>query len=304
MKLLLFSDLQLDASETNTQRGRDAFSYLCGLAAQLHVDALCCAGNLYDDRSASVETLEFLATELERIPQIKAIFAPGSTDWYHQGCGYDHISDLPNVHVFTQPRLIGHPVGDAIIWGAAHVAPHQPTGFFDGFTATPADAVQVALFYGHEVNAYAADQSPRRPYPVTAPFQAAQAARAGITHVFAGGLSARTDDRVTYASGGGAVSAVVRPDGTVERRFWHDPSGPAEAAGRLLPAEEPEEAWLTDILDGQEPDLATFDGQATMLARFVTDVDTSHAADRNLRRAVLRAGIRGAREGARHSDAD
>lgn len=298
MRLLLFSDLQLDANHPIHPAARDTFASLCDLAIELEVDAVGCAGNLYRDGSADDETARFLIEQLRRLRPIDAIFTPGSSDWYYEGCLYDRLRSVSGVHVFTGSRLSRLDIGDTILWGAAHRAPHQTLGFLDGFHAPRAAKQQVALFHGMEADAY---DHHREVLEATAPFRAEQVPRAGLSHVFAGGLPAQYDDWYTYPGRGTAVRMTVPPAGQVERR-WYDLPDPGPLPEQESSDDGPEPAWIADILDGPEPDISGYDDRATVLARFVTDVDTSLDAD--LRRRVLRAGLRAADEGVRPRHVD
>jgi DNA repair exonuclease SbcCD nuclease subunit len=114
VRLLLFSDLHLDAkfawasaqgSRRRRQAIRDCLSQICALAVSLDVEALCSAGDLYEQRRFTPDTAEFLRDSFARLSSIRVFLAPGNHDWFGPASLYEQVDWSDNVHVFREPRL-------------------------------------------------------------------------------------------------------------------------------------------------------------------------------------------------------
>jgi DNA repair protein SbcD/Mre11 len=204
MKILLFSDLHLDTpfrwagpelARRRRQALRDTLVRICRLADEHRVDALACAGDLYEHELFSPDTGEFLRTTFGAVSR-PVLLAPGNHDWYGPASLYAQLPWSPNVHVFTEDRLQPLELADGFtVWGAAHRAPANTDGFLDDF-AVDRDGVNVGLFHGSERGFLAFQESGKRPH---APFSAGQIEQAGLAHAMLGHYhSPRFADRYTY----------------------------------------------------------------------------------------------------------
>lgn len=235
MRLLLFSDLHLDAPGTETSTViapaelRAAFERILQLARELKADAVCSAGNLYDQNDLAPDTADVLWNGFAGIHPIPVFLVPGSSDWYSPGSLYRKPWSN-NVQVFTQAHLTPLTIAHGVtLWGAAHIAPTQPLGFLSSGDVRPA-GVNLALFHGCERAAF---DEQRMDGPLTAPFHAHQIRQAGFDHALVGHLPGpRAEEDYTYpgrprprpadgSSIGGAVLVTVHSDGSVDRQ-WHD----------------------------------------------------------------------------------
>ena len=109
MKLLLFSDLLVDGrADAYTMQidPRAAFREICELAVELRVDAVCCAGNLYDQSFHAGDTADFLRAGFAGIDTIPVYIAPGRSDWFSLDSLYSETSWSTNVHIFREPYLV------------------------------------------------------------------------------------------------------------------------------------------------------------------------------------------------------
>lgn len=258
MRLLLFSDLLLDAADGDTVMRRSALSRLCSLAARLNVDVVCCAGNLFGVPGATVATAEVVRSAFAGIQPIPVLVTPGSADWL--GCGlYDRVEWPPNVRIFTEPRLTPHRLNQITIWGAAHVEPVHTSGFLDSFLGAGTNR-DLALFFGAERTAFAQAAG-----PITAPFDANQARYFGLRHVLAGGLAEpRLAENYTYPGAsrfGNAMVITVGEDGALDHTAYS-----------LSDQQPAEPAWITEILDGEGIEAAEEYRGHTIFQRFMDDV--------------------------------
>jgi exonuclease SbcD len=246
VRLLLFADLHLDTPDSgmSPEDSRAAFRRICELAGSLRVDAVCAAGNLFDNDRLAPDTAAVLRTGFDEINPIPVFIAPGTTDWLIPGSIYRGSAWSRNVHVFREPHLSHHTLATGFtLWGAAHVQPVHPLGFL-GTGETRPGGVNVALFHGCERAAFA-EQSTTGSItgPITAPFHGHQVRSSGLNHALVGHLPApsATPD-YTYPGTRGAVLVTVHSDGSVQQE-WYDvleqspftkepdpPAPPAEAA--------------------------------------------------------------------------
>jgi len=239
MRLLLFSDLHLDTpfrwappelARARRQALRATMTRVCRLAADLRADALCCGGDLYEQERFTPDTAEFLRTSFEQLNPLPVFLAPGNHDWFGPVSLYRHVSWPPNVCVFTEDRLRPVELVDGLtIWGAAHRAPANTSGFLDGFRVDRG-GVNVALFHGSEQAELPFQEQGKGPH---APFYAEQIAMAVIDHALLGHFHVPKDaarhtypgnpDPLTFGESGdrGAVLVSVAADGSVVRERHH-----------------------------------------------------------------------------------
>lgn len=234
MKLLLFADLHLDApfawatpevSRRRRRNRRETLSRIVSLAEEERVDAVLCAGDLFEHDRIGPDTMEFLRTTFAR-SGLRFFLAPGNHDWYSSRSPYAQVEWSPNVHVFTDARLAPVELDDGItLWGAAHMAPANTDGFFAGFSVDRG-GLNLALAHASERSLLAWQESGKQPH---APFEAAEIVAAGLAHAFVGHYHRPRDaERHTYPGNPdpldfgeegerGAVLATVTPDGSIQR---------------------------------------------------------------------------------------
>jgi exonuclease SbcD len=233
LKVVLFSDLHLDApfrwAPPSLGRRlrlalRETLQRICQLAVDAEVDALLCAGDLYEQESFTPDTANFLRSSFADLAPIRVFVAPGNHDWYGPESLYRQVSWSSNVHVFSESRLTAARMTDGFaLWGAAHRAPANTDDFLVGFHAN--DGTQnVALFHGSEHGFLLEQGTGKTPH---APFSEAEIPESGLLHAFVGHYHQPRDGRwLTYAGspqalafGEGAGSAVVIEiaDGEVRR---------------------------------------------------------------------------------------
>jgi len=178
VRFLQFSDLHLDSSLTSGRLGfspekvrirqqeiRSVLGAACQLATERAVDLVLVPGDLFDDESVSLDTVNFVIDHFGRLDPIPVVIAPGNHDFYSLGSPYN--SELltarrqrpwpPNVKIFTSARWeIWNPPGlpAVSITGMAHAA---GTPLSDRLVAAgvPRDAsapLQILVFHGSRDN--------------------------------------------------------------------------------------------------------------------------------------------------------
>lgn len=234
MRLLLFSDLHLDApfawaqprvARARRQALRTCLLRICDLARDLGVGAVCCAGDLYEQERITADTAAFLRDAFARLP-MPVLLAPGNHDWLGPTSLYRQVDWPANVHIFTGSRLEPVPLADGLtLWGAAHAAPANTPGFLDGFRVR-GDGVHVALFHGSEQSGLSFEDDGKRPH---APFRASQIPESGLHHALVGHFHTPRDapwhtyagnpEPLTFGETGerGAVVVTVDAAGRVAR---------------------------------------------------------------------------------------
>lgn len=234
MKLLLFADLHLDApfawaspetARSRRRNRRETLTRILALAQEEGVDAILSAGDLFEQERVSPDTVEFLRASFART-DVPIYLAPGNHDWLSDRSPYALVDWSPNVHVFTEARLLPVTLADGLtLWGAAHRAPANTDGFFAGFRPDRGGQ-HLALAHASERSLLGWQEEGKQPH---APFDAREIAEAGIAHAFLGHYHLPRDaDRHTYPGNPdplefgeegerGAVIATVGADGSVSR---------------------------------------------------------------------------------------
>ena len=234
MKLLHFADLHLDAPfawarpETARLRRanrREALRRIIALAEEERVDALLCAGDLFEHDRVTPDTVAFLQSTFARTDR-RVLLAPGNHDWLSPQSPYALTEWSPNVTVFDEARLTPVSLADGLtLWGAAHRAPANTDDFFSGFRPDRG-GVHLALAHASERSLLGWQEPGKQPH---APFDAAEIAAAGISHAFLGHYHLPRDaERHTYPGNPdplefgedgerGAMIVTINPEGSVLR---------------------------------------------------------------------------------------
>ena len=240
MKLLHFADLHLDApfawappetARARRRNRREALTRIVALAEAEAVDAIVCAGDLFEQDRIGPDTVEFLRSTFERTDR-RIFLAPGNHDWMSARSPYALVEWSPNVHVFTEAQLRPVELDDGLtLWGAAHRAPANTDDLLAGFRVDRG-GVHLAVAHASERATLAWQESGKAPH---APFDAADLPATGLAHAFLGHYHLPRDaERHTYPGNPdpldfgetgdrGAVIATVADDGSVSRER-HDVS--------------------------------------------------------------------------------
>jgi len=234
MRFLHFADLHLDApfawarpetARLRRRNRREALNRILTLADEENVDAVLCAGDLFEHDRFTPDTVTFLRESFARTDR-PIYLAPGNHDWYSARSPYALVEWSPNVHVFTEATLTPMSLANGLtLWGAAHRAPANTDGFFAAFRPDR-DGIHLALVHASERSALPFQESGKE---LHAPFDAGELEAADIAHAFLGHYHvARDRDRYTYpgnpdplsfgeTDGRGVVLTTVAEDGTVTR---------------------------------------------------------------------------------------
>jgi exonuclease SbcD len=236
VRLLVFADLHLDApfawapaevARARRRALREALTRICALAVEHRVDALCAAGDLYEQERFTPDTAAFLRETFAGLHPLPVFLAPGNHDWWGPASLYRQVDWTDNVYVFTEPRLRPVTLADGFtLWGAGHVVPANTPGLLDELRIDR-DGVNVALFHGSEQGELSRQGEGKQPH---APFRADQIPAAGLHHALVGHFHTPRDapfhtypgnpEPLTFGETGdrGPVLVTVSPSGEVDRQ--------------------------------------------------------------------------------------
>ncbi len=236
MRLLVFADLHLDApfawagrevARSRRRAIKECLTRIVDLALRLRVDAVCSAGDLYEQDRFTPDTMAFLRAQFARLAPVPVLLAPGNHDWLGPASLYRQVGWSDNVHVFAEPRLRPYPLaGGVTVWGAAHCAPANTPGFLDSGFHAAGPGPHIGLFHGSEQGDYGAQGDGKIPH---APFRAAQIPATGLNHALVGHFHTPRDglhhtypgnpEPLTFGERGdrGAVLVTVDEHGAVSR---------------------------------------------------------------------------------------
>lgn len=203
---------------------REVLVEIVGAARAQHVDVIACAGDLFDRRTVSPSTMQWLNAAL-RSATAPVLIAPGNRDFVGPLGGYSRHEWPDNVTVFDTDRFTPVDVADGVtIWGAAHTEAHRARAFFDRFEVDRHE-VNLALFHGAERSGVEREPA----MEPCAPFEESAVEEAGFNHALVGHYQQPHFGRIhTYPGapiahepGNGATGAAVlirlADDGTIER---------------------------------------------------------------------------------------
>lgn len=132
-RFLHIADLHLDhahvdmalTSKQGAQLRKDrvlAIDRLLTMAIEQHLDAVCIAGDVFDDETVEPATINFLEKAFARLGAagVSCFYAPGRSDVLGEGSLSAYIQQLPWVHVFkAQWDVVAIPRCDAVVIGKA-----------------------------------------------------------------------------------------------------------------------------------------------------------------------------------------
>ena len=158
-----------------------AFERALRLARERGADAVCIAGDLYEDRHAGPDTAAYIRRCLSDLAPIRVFLSPGNHDPCTHASVYRQLQPLPsNVTVFDERAFRPERLADGLtLWGMGQTSPLDHARALAGFTCQ-GDGTHLLLFHG-------SDEEHMQPGKETiAPFVDAEVARAGAAHAMVG----------------------------------------------------------------------------------------------------------------------
>lgn len=242
MRFLAFSDLHLDApfaqggrdlAELRRAELRGTLERTIGLATKLEVDAVLCAGDLYEHDRFTPDTVRLLERVFWEVAPIPVLISPGNHDWYGPKSLYRAATWSENVHIFPSGEMTSWDGLEGIrVWGFAHQKPSGTSNPLERFRVG-GEAVHLGLFHGSESSGWSRALQLDERKQQHAPFSAEHIEAAGLTHCVVGHYHQRVEgERYTYGGApavlsfgepgnGGAVELVFNETGELAKREWH-----------------------------------------------------------------------------------
>lgn len=160
---------------------REAFERSLQLAQERRVDALCIAGDLYEDGRSGPDRAAYLRRVLGALAPMRVFISPGNHDPFTPASIYQQIAQTSdNVFIFGRRAFSPTKLADGItLWGFAHEhdVDHDPA--FSGFRCEGA-GTHLLLFHGSDRERIPPGQDP------IAPFTSGEIERTGAQHAMVG----------------------------------------------------------------------------------------------------------------------
>jgi DNA repair protein SbcD/Mre11 len=189
-RILHIADVHLDMAfagadarvgKRRREQLREAFERALVLARERNVDAVCIAGDLYEDGRSGADRAEYLRRVLDDLAPIRVFISPGNHDPFSASSIYHRIHNIPaNVTIFDRRRFAPVKLADGLtLWGFAHEHAADRDPAIAGF-ACEGPGTHLLLFHGSD-----RDRMPPGKEAV-APFSAPEIERAGAQYAMVG----------------------------------------------------------------------------------------------------------------------
>ncbi len=129
-KILHIADVHLDmafagvdatSGARRREQLREAFERALRLARERRVDAVCIAGDLYEDGRSGSDRLAYLSRVFGELSPIRVFVSPGNHDPHTATSLYERLPAMSNVTVFNRRRFAPVALADDLtLWGFAH----------------------------------------------------------------------------------------------------------------------------------------------------------------------------------------
>jgi DNA repair exonuclease SbcCD nuclease subunit len=173
------SDLHLDTSFSASgfpsrigNRKREAirgtFKRILREAAEVPVDLILIAGDLFEHDRVTPDTVEFLKLQFESLGTIPVFIAPGNHDPYLPGSPYREESWPANVRIFTEERFNTVELSElgVRVTGFGFTRSRIEERAFLGLPTLPADAWNLVLAHGSDVTRVPQGKSSHAPFTI------------------------------------------------------------------------------------------------------------------------------------------
>lgn len=233
-RILHIADVHLDMAFTGADvtlgsRRREqlleAFERSLQLARERGVDALCIAGDLYEDGRSKPDRAAYLCRVLGALVPMRVFIAPGNHDPYSATSIYSRMDHVPdNVKIFARRRFAPVPLADGLtLWGFAHEHDVDRNPALADF-ACEGSGMHLLLFHGSDRERIPPGKD------AVAPFSGSEVERTGARHAMVGHFHGLSEGaRHAYPGslephnfsqdGRHTASVVTVEDGTVTTEF-------------------------------------------------------------------------------------
>lgn len=157
------------------------FERALALAKERRVDALCIAGDLYEDGRAGSDRAAYLRDVLGDLTPIRVFISPGNHDPHTRASMYERMGDIPdNVTIFGRRRFASATLADGLtLWGFGHEHGVDRDPAIGDFTCE-GPGTHLLLFHGSDRDHMPPDKDG------VAPFSGADIERTGAAYAMVG----------------------------------------------------------------------------------------------------------------------
>lgn len=189
-RILHIADVHLDMAFAGADRElgrrhreelRKAFERALDLARERRVDAVCIAGDLYEDGRSGNDRAEYLRRQLRDLAPIRVFISPGNHDPHTASSIYERIGEPPpNVAIFGRRRFASATLADGLtLWGFGHEHDVDRDPALAGFTCD-GPGTHLLLFHGSDRDRMPPDKD------AVAPFSDAEIEGTGAVYAMLG----------------------------------------------------------------------------------------------------------------------
>ncbi|HET9342725.1 MAG TPA: metallophosphoesterase [Candidatus Eremiobacteraceae bacterium] len=189
-RILHIADVHLDMAfagadaalgKRHREELRAAFERALALAKERRVDALCIAGDLYEDGRAGSDRAAYLRRVLGDLAPIRVFISPGNHDPHTPASMYERMGDIPdNVTIFGRRRFASATLDDGLtLWGFGHEHGIDRDPAIGDFTCE-GPGTHLLLFHGSDRDHMPPDKDG------VAPFSGAEIERTGAAYAMVG----------------------------------------------------------------------------------------------------------------------
>ncbi len=177
---MAFAGLEPSAGDARRKQLENAFERALHRAREFKADAVCIAGDLYEDARATPDRGAYLARVLGELAPMRVFISPGNHDPNDRASLYRQMALPSNVTVFSSRRFTPVPLANGLtLWGAAHESELDREPIVNGLVCE-GPGTHVLLFHGSD-----RDRMPPGKECI-APFSDADIARANAAHAMVG----------------------------------------------------------------------------------------------------------------------
>ena len=222
---MAFAGVDAELGRRHRTELRKAFERALDLGRERRVDAVCIAGDLYEDGRAGNDTAAYLRRQLIDLAPIRVFIAPGNHDPHTTASIYERMGEAPpNVTIFGRRRFASATLADGLmLWGFGHEHDIDRDPAIGAFTCE-GPGTHLLLFHGSDRERMPPDKDG------VAPFSGAEIERTGAAHAmlghFHGMLQGRRyaypgslEPHTTAQDGRHTASIVTVDDGRVSAEF-------------------------------------------------------------------------------------
>jgi DNA repair protein SbcD/Mre11 len=148
-----FGELQPDIAELRREELRQTFATIIKLAREEEVKLLLLCGDLFDSKSVTKTTLDFVIRKLGEIPEVRVFITPGNHDPYNGQSFYKLLSWPSNVHIFgPQLEAVSIEELNTIVYGAGFSSAHETSTIIKDIGLVEPNKINILAVHGDIVN--------------------------------------------------------------------------------------------------------------------------------------------------------